>query len=58
LTHPGRIRSMDRYPDFTPSRPEERTYVGAPWRFAKRGYGKGRSLAKPLLLMRRSREKN
>jgi hypothetical protein len=58
LTHPGRIRSMDRYPDFTPSRPEERTYVGAPWRFAKRGYGKGRSLAKPLLLMRRRREKN
>ena len=45
LTHPRRIRRMDRYTDFTPSRPEERTYLGAPLRFARLGYRKGRNRA-------------
>ena len=43
LTHPGRIRRMDRYTDYTPSSPEERTYLGAPLRLARLGYRKGRN---------------
>jgi len=38
LAHPSRIKKMDRYTDYTPSRPEEKTYLGAPARFARIGY--------------------
>jgi hypothetical protein len=45
LIHPSKIKKMDRYTDYTPSRPEERTYLGAPFRFARLGYRKGRNRA-------------
>jgi len=38
LTHPRRIKKMDRYTDYTPLKPEERTYRGAPARFVRIGY--------------------
>jgi hypothetical protein len=45
LVHPSKIKKMDKYTDYTPSRPEERTYLGAPLRFARLGYRKGRNRA-------------
>src|SRR5665647_1040904 len=41
LTHPRRLRRMDRYTDYSPGSPEERTYLGAPLRFARLGYHLG-----------------
>jgi len=56
LTHPRRLRRMDRYTDYSPVSPEERTYWGAPKRFAGIGYRYCRnrySFAKRAFLDRR-----
>jgi len=49
LVHPGKIKRMDRYTDYTPSRPEERTYRGAPLRFARLGYRRCRHAAAAIV---------
>ena len=57
LVHPGRIRRMDRYTDFSVLIQEERTYWGAPLRFARLGYyycrNRAASLVKRALLEKR-----
>jgi hypothetical protein len=57
LIHPRRIRKMDRYTDFSVLIQEERTYWGAPLRFARLGYhycrNRAASFVKRALLVKR-----